>query len=242
MLEEVPGLLTINKVHKHKVSSTNTRCTQGVYGSMEGKDVINLVKEINDEKQRKLACKEKAMQDKLELKEKFYKCKENCVCDGKCKALGLKECPGCHNVLRSVCSKIACRGEDGTKPVMITGAGCHLSSKVKMKVVDYQSDETDESFTEDNATEETTPSDDSDSDNNAEIKVGDFVNIIKKPFDGLYAVVVNVSYGDELEIQYCEKRYGKWVLKEGDVDSREPTDMVKVDAKIDGREYYTFTC
>ena len=71
MLEEVPGLLTINKVRKHKVSSTNTRCTQGVYGSMEGKDVINMVKEINDEKQRKLASKEKAMQDKLELKENF---------------------------------------------------------------------------------------------------------------------------------------------------------------------------
>ena len=36
-------------------------------------------------------------------------------------------------------------------------------------------------------------------------------------------------------------KYGKWVLKEGDPDSRGPSYMVMVEAKIDGHGRYTFS-
>ena len=45
------------------------------------------------------------------------------------------------------------------------------------------------------------------------------------------------TYGDEWEIQYCEKKYGKCVLN--DLDSRDLVDMTKVNAIIDGRGHYT---
>ena len=60
-------------------------------------------------------------------------------------------------------------------------------------------------------------------------------------FLGYYAVILDCSYGDEWEVQYFEIKYGKWVLKEGDLDSREPSNMMIVDAKIDGRGRYTFS-
>ena len=53
-------------------------------------------------------------------------------------------------------------------------------------------------------------------------------------------MIFDCSYGDEWEIQYFEMKYGKWVLKE-DLDSREPSDMLMVEAKIDGRGRYTFS-
>ena len=47
-------------------------------------------------------------------------------------------------------------------------------------------------------------------------------------FSDFYATVVNHSYGDKLEINYFQKQYGKWVLKDDDLDSGEPKDMVLV--------------
>ena len=35
-----------------------------------------------------------------------------------CYAKNLKQCPSCHNVIKSECSKIAC-SKDGSKPTMI---------------------------------------------------------------------------------------------------------------------------
>ena len=64
---------------------------------------------------------------------------------------------------------------------------------------------------------------------------------MKVPLLGYYAVILDSSYGDEWEVQYFEMKYGKWVLKEGDLDSREPSDMVMVEAKIDGHGRYTFS-
>ena len=42
-------------------------------------------------------------------------------CEEECKVKLLKECPQCHSILKSVCSKMACR-IDGKKPVMILPA------------------------------------------------------------------------------------------------------------------------
>ena len=65
----------------------------------------------------------------------------------------------------------------------------------------------------------------------SEFKVGDFVKMIW----GYYVVVLDSTYGDEWEIQYWRKKYGKWVLN--DLDSGKPVDMTKVD----GRGHYTFS-
>ena len=39
--------------------------------------------------------------------------------NGKCVAIGLKQCPSCKSVLKSQCAKKACRLSDGTKPLMV---------------------------------------------------------------------------------------------------------------------------
>ena len=76
------------------------------------------IKKQNDKEQAKTTAQEKK---RMELAS-FYKCKDACVClkpSGKCNATKLKECPVCHNILPSVCSNAACRGEDGKKPEMV---------------------------------------------------------------------------------------------------------------------------
>ena len=56
-LEDIPGLLTIEKV-KPKLSKETTRVTQ-VHGSMHGQDILKLVKDIKEKKKtKKLAGKE----------------------------------------------------------------------------------------------------------------------------------------------------------------------------------------
>ena len=49
-LEEIPGLLTVQKV-KPKLSKTTTRVTQ-VHGSMKGKNVLELVQSIKEKKDK----------------------------------------------------------------------------------------------------------------------------------------------------------------------------------------------
>ena len=77
-LEEIPGLLTIEKV-KPKMSKETTRVTQ-VHGSMHGKDVLKLVQEIKEKKD----LKKKASTEKLQKKKRmrgscFFSAKQN-VC------------------------------------------------------------------------------------------------------------------------------------------------------------------
>ena len=55
-----------------------------------------------------------------------------------------------------------------------------------------------------------------------------------------YATVTNKSYGDEWEINYFQKQYGKWTLKDGKLDSRDAEDMILVTAYPDKRGYFTF--
>ena len=73
-----------------------------------------------------------------------------------------------------------------------------------------------------------------------DFQIGDSVKIVTGLFQGYYATILGRSYGDELEIQYFEEKYGKWILK-GHIDSRSPEEMVKVTATVDGRSRYTFS-
>ena len=128
-LENIPGLLTIQKI-KPKQASKSTRVTQ-VHGSMEGKEVIKVVKRINEDKQKTLQLKQDEMKAKEKEKEDFYRCKRKCVCkEHKCPATDLKECPSCHSILRSICSKACCK-INGKKPEMILPAAAVNKKKSK---------------------------------------------------------------------------------------------------------------
>ena len=127
-LDEIPGLLTVKKI-KPNLEKTSTRITQ-VHGSMRAKDVASMVKEIKDKKETKAKAKEEALQKKEENREIFLRCKVECVCfEKKCKAIGLKECPICKNVMKSVCSKASCK-IDGVKPVMVLPKRAYSSKKL----------------------------------------------------------------------------------------------------------------
>ena len=49
------------------------------------------------------------------------------------------------------------------------------------------------------------------------------------------------SYGNEWEIQYFKKTFDKYVLKEGDIDSSEPENLLRVEPTVDGRGRYAFS-
>ena len=105
---------------------------------MLAKDILTLAESIEEEKERKAGAKKEAdlkRQDKLES---FLKCKKKCICfkpGGKCCAIKLRQCPNCHNVLQSQCSKARCKDESGTKPQMLLPA-CAQQNTVFCKLVD----------------------------------------------------------------------------------------------------------
>ena len=116
-LDQIPGLLTIHKITP-KRTETNVRVAQ-VCGSMQGKDMLQVVKSIKEENSRNAEAKKANKNQKLNDRAAFYKCKETCMCHkSKCEALGLKECSSCHNVLRSIRGKVGC-WKNGKRPMMI---------------------------------------------------------------------------------------------------------------------------
>ena len=44
-----------------------------------------------------------------------------------------------------------------------------------------------------------------------------------------------------MEIQYFKKTFDKHVLKEGDIDSREPEDLLRVEPTVGSRGRYAFS-
>lgn len=171
-LEDIPGLLTVNRVKSKELNKNkNTRVTN-VHGSMEGQDVLKLVESIENEKKEKQNHKEKKTQQKNKEKELFYRCKIKCVCNGICAAKGLKECPVCHEIKKSVCSKASCR-VDGMKPMMITPATATSTRRKKNYKDESDSDES-HSFEEesDNSEEEDDDAEISE-ENESECKVND---------------------------------------------------------------------
>ena len=73
------------------------------------------------------------------------------------------------------------------------------------------------------------------------IEVNDCVKIINKPYKGFYAIVTCKLYGNEWEMQYFKKTFDKYVLKEGDFDSRELEGLLRVEPTIDSRGRYAFS-
>ena len=120
-LENIPGLLKVNKI-KPKAAKENIRITQ-VHGSMEGKQILERVSEIKKEKLEKEKAKENLKAEQQARTSAFYRCKTSCVCEQvPCEAKGLQECSACHNILKSICSRVQCRDENGGKPSMIKPA------------------------------------------------------------------------------------------------------------------------
>ena len=75
----------------------------------------------------------------------------------------------------------------------------------------------------------------------------DVAKVTKRNFAGFYAIVTetgdlnNLSYHDEVEINYLKPSFGKWVVNTNDHDSREIGDLVHVSTTIDGRSRYSIT-
>ena len=71
--------------------------------------------------------------------------------------------------------------------------------------------------------------------NSVTFKPGDYVKVIAGSFKGLYAVVLGTSYGDEIEINYCEQFKKWWSVKDNDMDSREKHELCIVNPVFDNR-------
>ena len=141
-LGHIPGLLTIKKI-KAKKTETNIRVTQ-VCGSMEGKNILQVVKSIKDKKAQKAKAQVEKENQKLKERESFYRCKERCICQKpKCEASGLNECSSCHNIIRSNCGKAACR-KNGECPIMINSSAVVTNARKSLTQKFQQSDESDE--------------------------------------------------------------------------------------------------
>ena len=73
---------------------------------------------------------------------------------------------------------------------------------------------------------------------------GDYVKIVKEPFVGYFASVLEVI-GDELELHYFQEKEGKphgkyWVLAENDLECRPKRELQKVEPQIDWRGRFVF--
>ena len=119
----------------------------------------------------------------------------------KCAAAHLKQCPSCKNVIKSVCSRSSCRGEDGSKPSMILPNRPTQRAPTKRKLLpvsDEESDMEDDITSSDSDSEVETGIADGNDENKADgenFKVGDYVKVMKNPFKGFYATVLGESYG-----------------------------------------------
>ena len=108
------GLLPVQKV-KQKLSKKNTSITQ-VHRSMKAKNVLTVLKDIENKKQEQVKSQEVTAKKKEDTKHAFLKCKEKCICEKpKCEVFGLKQCPVCQDILKSTCSKAKCK-IDADKP------------------------------------------------------------------------------------------------------------------------------
>ena len=85
---------------------------------MEAQDILTKIELIEKEKNKKQEQKLVKEKQKVTEKELFYRCKTKCICKGVCAAKHLKECPNCHSIMRSICSKSACK-INGRKPAML---------------------------------------------------------------------------------------------------------------------------
>ena len=136
---------------------------------MKGKNVLELVQSIKEKKDKEVKEKDERKKQKEQEKEAFFRCRKQCVCgESVCAVINLQECPSCHNVQRSACSKSGCK-EDGKKPKMILPAaalnekkGQGRKRKFKTKPDDTESDASD--YSEDESNEDSDEMVESDTD------------------------------------------------------------------------------
>ena len=75
----------------------------------------------------------------------------------------------------------------------------------------------------------------------------DVVKVVKGNYVGYYGIITetgdlhDLEDKDEIEINYLRKSFGKWVVNENDLDSREIGELASVTATVDGRSRYTIT-
>ena len=115
-LEEVPGLMPYKRVIPTK---TKNKALTRMHGTLKATDMRMLVEEKEKaEEEKGQRKKEKEVKKEL-LKEVFQARKLKCVCKEKvCKALYVKECMICGDILKSQCNKKGCKSEDGKLPEM----------------------------------------------------------------------------------------------------------------------------
>ena len=155
--------------------------------------------------------------------------------------------------MKSVCSKIACREEDGSKPKMILPHMFKPSKRknVKRKLavdVSETSIDSKEDSTDDVPDYISNSEDDKELESEVdvvakEVKIGDYVTVTRGPFRVYYALVTGNSYGGEVEIQYFEKYSKWWIIKDNELDSMEPCDLEVLTKKvsIDNKSHYWFS-
>ena len=115
---EVAGVIKLNKIKPRE--TRKPVCLTQVCGSMEGKSVCDLLQVLQHQKMESEIKKKNQIEKKENQKEKLLRCKVKCTCESmKSVVSGLKQCPSCHDVMQSVCSKAACKDESGGKPKMI---------------------------------------------------------------------------------------------------------------------------
>ena len=90
-LDEIPKLLSFKQIKPKNTTTTKHKLTHA-HGSMRANDIMKAPKKIDDEKKLKEEKKQALLAKREEMKGKFYKCKQKCVCskkDGKCDTFDL---------------------------------------------------------------------------------------------------------------------------------------------------------
>lgn len=116
---------------------------------MTSKNILKVVKERNKIKGEKEKKKEESKEKKQKEMVIFLLCKTECKCErpnGKCVAISLKQCAICNSILKSQCTKKACRSADESKPSMIKVSDATKKSSVQIAVSDLSSHEVDEAL------------------------------------------------------------------------------------------------
>ena len=138
--------------------------------------------------------------------------------------------------MQSVCSKATSKDVSGGKSKIIL---VKFDGEVKMRKRllkrSIETSESEESDSSDDYYEDCIPN------SKEPLQIGGYVKVKNGLFKGLYTTIIDTSYGDESEIRYFELKFGKWVLKDGDIDLRLSEDLLKVNAVVDVRSQYTFS-
>ena len=228
-------MLPYSSVTPKEAVTKSVRVTQQ-HGSMEGKNILEAVTKISKEKEAKESKRKDAQKHKEEQKEAFYHCVNTCQCEGDCMAAGLKQCPVCHNVLKSVCGKAGCQVA-GKKPTKIEV----VSKKIKVRrqlIQDDDDEEDDVSSYDDDLEEEMIGSDHDDCNTDNETGESGNLNQGKR---------VAANGDDEVPIQMV--KIGQWVKVKyegeyflGKVLKKESTRLLILEISGCARNYAPYIC